>query len=454
MPYLTPDEVPEDDTCRPLFIPNDTAWLAIVSGALTELTKPWNWEQFGTLTVDEAVAASNAIVERYYAEACGGCELPDGGKIIGFDVDFRFQELVGETWQEPTGDYELPPIPEREEPTPEERRCIASANAANVLKLAYESMTDSYNLDLDPAVAFTAWVGTISTTVLVALGLLTFSTGTILFGLWTLAYQALEFLTEDVWGEGFENKLKCALFAVSEDNAGVVTFNYRAFLDNLAYNIDLFDPSLGELRLYAQIRYMLLFVGADGLNQFGATTGISEASCDDCEEGWRYCWDASNFSEWTPISYGGFTNQPSGILGASGWSSRWISVAPENAGNCHYDVVALELSFAESEVTTVRVLYDLLLGTENGGCRASQPIVSITLFDGIVQVGYAAGNPTSSGVDYLASWEGSAPVDRIQIRVNASFYRPSSGGSAGQAIITWVRIGGLLESPFPEPNCD
>jgi len=56
--------------CRPLSIPNDTAWLALVSGALTELTKPWNWQLDGAVTVDEACAAMQAMIDNYYTAEC------------------------------------------------------------------------------------------------------------------------------------------------------------------------------------------------------------------------------------------------------------------------------------------------------------------------------------------------------------------------------------------------
>jgi len=285
VPYLTPEDLPEAADCRRLFIPANTEWLAIVSGALTELLKSWNWEQSGSVTVPEAVAAMQSMIDGYYASVCDECELPEGGRIIRLGEFGEFEELLNGAWQEPTGDYELPPIPAREDPTEEERKCLAAKNAINVLKLAYEDMTDSYNLDLDPAVALTVWAGNFSTVVLVALGFLSFSVGTVLFGMWTLMYQALEFLTEDVWDEEFDEKAVCALLLTASDVEGVVTFDWRQFMDNLALNVNLFDPSIGELRLFGQIWYMLSIIGADGLNQAGATTAITDADCSFCPGG-------------------------------------------------------------------------------------------------------------------------------------------------------------------------
>jgi len=57
MGYLTPDENPTESTCRVLFIPDNEQFIAIVRGALQELTYPENWFQFGELTPEEAAAA-------------------------------------------------------------------------------------------------------------------------------------------------------------------------------------------------------------------------------------------------------------------------------------------------------------------------------------------------------------------------------------------------------------
>jgi len=71
VPYLTPETIPEGRACRALSIPLSSEWLAIVSGALTELTKTYNWEQAGSVTVDEAVAAMQAMLDAYYV----GCAI-------------------------------------------------------------------------------------------------------------------------------------------------------------------------------------------------------------------------------------------------------------------------------------------------------------------------------------------------------------------------------------------
>jgi len=428
MPYLTPDEVPEGTVCRPLFIPDDSAWLSLVSGILTEGAKVWNWEKFGTMTPEECAAVIQGIVDRYYEDECGGCELPEGGRIIRLGVNFQFEELSGGEWVSPTGDYELPPIEARTEPTAEERKCIAAANATNVFKELYENLTDSYNLDLDPALALTEWAGRTSTVVFVALGLLSFSAGVILYGVWTLLYAAMEFLTEDVWDEDMDSKMKCALLLAANDDAGVVTFDYRAFMDNLASNTDLGDPSLGELRLFAQTFYMLQILGADGLNQAGATTAITEADCSDCEPFGCYVWEGAELGEWNidnmsvPPTFNG---------------TEWEAFI-QNDGCADHAYIYLNLPFPETtNVGIVRV------GTSEA--PAGFDTASLQVYLGAtlqsIQTATAAPPYDTWGFDF-----GTLPGDKLVVAFNAC-------NSPTGFTFNSIEINYQGEDIFGTPNC-
>lgn len=72
MPYLTPDNPPANSfVCRRIFIPNSLDFLMIVNGALSELTIPKNYEQFGELTPDETVQFMVEMWLKYIeSEAC------------------------------------------------------------------------------------------------------------------------------------------------------------------------------------------------------------------------------------------------------------------------------------------------------------------------------------------------------------------------------------------------
>lgn len=63
MPYLTPNTLPDSFVCRQLIIPDDPEWIEIVSGALSELTKSYNFELFGDVTPDQC---SEAYAEMFW----------------------------------------------------------------------------------------------------------------------------------------------------------------------------------------------------------------------------------------------------------------------------------------------------------------------------------------------------------------------------------------------------
>lgn len=66
MPYLTPDTPSGDTLARRLCIPVEIAH--IVSGALYDLIAIYNWEKFGTLTPEEAVALAWQVLDCYNQE--------------------------------------------------------------------------------------------------------------------------------------------------------------------------------------------------------------------------------------------------------------------------------------------------------------------------------------------------------------------------------------------------
>jgi len=82
--YLTPDAAAGMYTCRRLYIPVEL--IGHVNAALLELTLDYHWEEFGTMTVDEAVELCKQMFREYIDSR--GCmigsvnayagSLPDG----------------------------------------------------------------------------------------------------------------------------------------------------------------------------------------------------------------------------------------------------------------------------------------------------------------------------------------------------------------------------------------
>lgn len=70
MPYLTPETIPSGLKARVILIPDDLDYLAIVSGALLELTEVKNFEKFGTATPEDVAFLFWEMYQRF-AEGVG-----------------------------------------------------------------------------------------------------------------------------------------------------------------------------------------------------------------------------------------------------------------------------------------------------------------------------------------------------------------------------------------------
>lgn len=55
MPWLTPDDDPSFTTWV-VFLPDGVDWIACFIGAFMSLCEPDNWQEFGTITPEEAAA--------------------------------------------------------------------------------------------------------------------------------------------------------------------------------------------------------------------------------------------------------------------------------------------------------------------------------------------------------------------------------------------------------------
>jgi len=285
MPYLTPEDLPEGRDCRALFIPANSEWLAIVSGAITELTRSYNWQQFGSVTVAEAVAAMQTMVDEYYEGCSGGdCTNPGGLPIIRININGKVEILIDGEYVEPTeGDYFIPPPEAREGGSPDDQMCLAAKNAVNVLEQLYENLSESWASELSLDAAIIQLLEK-----LVALGLITVATVTgalaiPLIAFFALVYELLAYLTADLWTEDFTKKLVCVLLDCASNDAGVITFDWdciESHLNGLAT-----DDGFNEVqtRLNLQIGYILQFIGGvDALNLAASTTEITNDDCSYC----------------------------------------------------------------------------------------------------------------------------------------------------------------------------
>jgi len=435
MPYLTPDSIPEDDDCRPLSIPASSDWLAIVSGALTELIKTYNWEQRGSVTVEEAVARMQTMIDGYYA-GCVACTLPGGGSLIRISEDGHVEELLPDgEWGEPTGDYELPPITAREGGTEDDQICLAAKNAVNVLQLLYENLADSFADELDDLEAITALIDLIVTLLGVAVGLITFGIGVIVIALFTILYRGLSIITADLWDENFSDNLTCMLIDCATNTDGVVTFDWDCVQQGLIEQVNEFSLLPDQLRLYVQIQYILQVIGGvDALNLAGATTAITDDDCSFCPETWCYTWDFLHDSH----SGDGFQTAP-GFTGYGEWvdSNGWYGApSPDSTPGL---VLALEGIAEDTEITSVHIDGKTVGGSgwfvqtyfRNDGSTVAHPDMTLS---------WAAGHEL-----YDADITGSWSVDEL-------WFNPVGGTSAAQYIFN-ITLRGTGTNPFGEDNC-
>jgi len=391
MPYLTPPDLPEDDDCRPLLIPASSDWLALFGGALTELTKTWNWEDSGGLTVSETVAKMEEILAGWYSDPCDQCELPEGGSIIRINDEGKIEELIDGEWVEPTGDYVIPPPEAREGGTADDQICLAAANAVNVLHELYDQLQSYFNDELSAAAALLGLAGFMTTVTAFEFAPIVAGIAAFMLPIFAGVYSALSYLTADLWSEDLDRQIKCFLVECATNDAGVVTFDWDCFTGKLNSLTDEFGLSEVELRFYLQISYLLFFIGGiDGLNLAAGTTAITEAECD-CAVYHCHYFDftiddggfaapypgfptyASTWSSgigWTPFH--------SGVDGLNGFALTFSEPVTINSATAHwtgsgggsspYDSISIQFFLSGSVVATVNN-HD----SQNDGCM-NEPV--------------------------------------------------------------------------------
>jgi hypothetical protein len=293
MPYLTPETLPEASVCRSLQVPDTDVWLSIVSGAILELTKEYNWEQVGAVTAEQAAQRMLSMWIQFSTSDCvGACprirRMGEGG-IIEVSDD-------GETF---TPDTEtIPPTPTRPHQTdPILQRCLAAANAANVLQLTYEQSIDEWNINGTVEygkIAFAGILGALISTLFGAPAIVVAIAGEI----FTQAWGALGVLLADYWNTEITTRLRCILFRNSSIDGDVVHFNYDGVYAEL--NASFFSGifQFPQNLVWQQIIRMLSILGDGALEHAGATTAITSATCTDCGTGtWEatWYWHGENF---------------------------------------------------------------------------------------------------------------------------------------------------------------
>jgi len=363
----------------------DKEWAQLALGALKTLTAGYNWYQSGELDPDEAAEAFRLIIQEAPYNKLPSCSLPTGQPLERVNpVTGRIENVDDEgNWQ---ADPSIPATPSRPHSTPEEMRCLGSANAANALKTLYESLTDSWSAGLTTAEAIADFVTVAGIALtaefappvaaLIAIGGLLFQ----------VVYAVVEFVGADVWTGNFADLLQCYLYeCASVDGSDVVTFDFQCVLDKLAAGT---GASLTELRLFGQLYYILSFIGADGLNYASSATAITEADCSGC--GTIHCheWDfTSSAQSWTAfLNPANSHPRAAWVSGSQGWTHSTGYGA--DSGYCQVNSPA----FTSLHCTVVQTLWPA--GYEPDSLR-----YGVRSNDYLGAVYYSVGNPTNVTID-------------------------------------------------------
>lgn len=274
-------------------MPDELLFIGAVTGALLPLTEADNWEQFGTMTPAEAASIMSDMFETFVESDCEGQDCPPpnvaGVRIIRINpTTGKFEELAddAETWQEPTGDYAVPDIEARSEPTQDERECAAAANAANVMHQLYLETLDMWENAIAPLAAFEQFGELGGELANAALSVLLGAYAPFVGAAWGIFYATMDILTAEIWSEDFEASFVCLLKENAVYTDGVVTFNYGGVTTGLFSTEFLRDT---DIVLLGQVSYLLGIIGADGLNLSGEATAV-EGDCTACET-WCYEFD-------------------------------------------------------------------------------------------------------------------------------------------------------------------
>ncbi len=314
-----------------LLLFDDKEWAQWVLGALEPLAYAYNFYESGDLSPDEAAEAFRLIVQDapYNTRTCPN---PAGGKMYRIAPNGHVEEYgdAGE-WQDPTGDATIPSVPARTDGTPPDQICLASKNAARVLELLYENVSDSFSDGLSAAAAGVALIEAMSLIVGSEFAPITFAIVSVSAAIFGAFYAIMEFATADLWDADFTKQLTCILQECASNEDGVVTFDWDCFLTALAAQVNIFDLTFSQLRLFGQIQYLLFMVGGvDALNLAGATTEITDDDCSFCDAVWcRNIQGDSGLGDWEPHTFSG---QNIAIFDGTEWaaagpvsSALWLS---------------------------------------------------------------------------------------------------------------------------------
>lgn len=288
--WLTPDDTAQPNTiARCLAIPEPL--FPMVTGALSLLTEVWNWEQFGTMTPEDAAHLATVMLDEF-SEDCGmNCDelllclaRSPLNSTIPDDAQLRVANGVpqysydGTNWLDVYGDVNAQPIGRplvaTSGATADARICLAATRATLVLAETYKGVYGAIAADIyNTANRFANWLNGfnrwLSGIVWPDAAWITQSEALRAHALPT-NYAAGELTAQQI------QDLLCLIVTHASDNAGIVTFDWGAIRDNAISELGL-NPGTA-------IWSIIVYLKNRGL-EIASVTPITDIPLDcDCSE--------------------------------------------------------------------------------------------------------------------------------------------------------------------------
>lgn len=438
LPLITTD--PDDDTDRVVVcFPRD--YLQVVIGCLSQLQIQATWIATKEEFLDMQMRVTR-LQEIFNESTCDMfcCPLfqtdPNTGlPLVSYDGGMTYEPFAPGAYDpDATAPYAAPPPPLNQGSTDADR-CLAAANAAQVVATFYQQTVGQVTADLFNAVLnVNIFLSNLNRALLrivypevamlqQAQGLYEFDWAT---------YATAPTLSDDQISE-----LQCLLYDNASETGGIVSFDFGAVSDGVV-------AALGSNPGVA-VALLLAYMQTPGLNAAGGVNSAVDPDCSECDPVWCYEWDADNDPAWEFFPDGSF---PGGQRGSFS-SGQWLGADGTNPTARSTEVMMRILFPAIATITAVDVVWTKTNGTWTGSATNQFVVDSSNgWYDGSVIESHDA----QTAVDGTFSWTGSQSVSsELTIWMFAALFAPV--GSYGSLAIQSIKIQGTGDNPFGDDNC-
>jgi len=360
--FISPADIPAGDICRNLIVPASQDWLGVFSEALSQTIYAYNYEQVNDtdLTPEAAAAEAYTRYEAWLDATCEGGTCPpaevNGKRVTRHNpTTGKWEQIDDESfgWEPPDEGYAVPAQVGRSEPTDDEKICAAVANATECLRLLYEqSLADFFN-EYSSSQAFDAFGEAAGDLIFAGITALIQAYAPWVAPFWELFWGGIALISTNVWTLVFQQHLRCILLEHASIAGGVVTFDFQAV------NRDLVMQNLSSLEeglWVVQVEYMLLIIGADGLNLAGELDLVAEPDCT-CAP-WTITWLHGEMHEGEEFyRLQGTVNASGNIVPVGTWPGTFAAVNANTVWPVGMTITSLGmLGFSPSPNTCHRII--------------------------------------------------------------------------------------------------